>query len=105
MTRLFKFDSLVTPSIIKFLFYLGVIGSIIGSVIGGLGIMGSGAAIMQYQSMLGLAYIVGGLILLIVGTLVGIVVSRVMAELILVLFMIRDELAWQRERSGAASAE
>jgi hypothetical protein len=89
MQQLFKFDSLITPSIVKFLFYFGVICSVIGA----LGVFGSGMSLMQYQAMLGLAYIIGGIIL-IVG---GIIFSRVVTEMILVMFMIRDELAWQRQ--------
>ncbi len=89
--RLFKFDSLITPSIIKFIFYLGIVGSALGA----LTVISSGLALMRYQGAMGLALILGGLILV----LVGIVVSRVTTEFILVLFMIRDELAWQREQA------
>lgn len=91
MMRLFKFDSLITPSIIKFVFYLGVAGSALGA----LTTIVSGLELMRYQGALGFAYIVGGLLLV----LLGIVGSRVASELILVLFMIRDELAWQRQQS------
>ena len=88
--RLFKFDSLITPSIIKVLFYIGVAGSVLGALV----TIVSGIEIMSYQPMLGLGYIVGGLLLI----LLGIVGSRVFTEMILVLFMIRDELAWQRQQ-------
>ena len=89
MSRLFKFDSLITPSIVKFLFYFGVTLSVIGSI----GIVASGLQMMNYQFMLGLVYIIGAVL----ATVAGIVMSRVAAEMILVLFMIRDELAWQRQ--------
>jgi cytochrome c biogenesis protein CcdA len=89
MSQLFKFDSLITPSIVKFVFYFGVLCSVIGA----LGVLASGMRVMQYQSVLGLAYIVGGIVV-IVG---GIILSRVATEMILVMFMIRDELAWQRQ--------
>jgi ABC-type uncharacterized transport system fused permease/ATPase subunit len=91
--RLFKFDSLITPSILKFVFYTGVVLSVLGA----LSVIASGFKLMEYQFVLGLAYIVGGLIL----TLVGIVVSRVVTEMMLVIFMIRDELAWQRQNVAA----
>lgn len=97
MMRLFKFDSLITPSIIKFLFYIGVAFSILGA----LGVIGSGVSMMQYQTMMGFGTIIGGLLLI----LLGIVGSRVFTEMILVMFMIRDELAWQREHSQRAASE
>lgn len=91
MMQLFKFDSLVTPSIIKFMFYFGVVCSTLGA----LTTIGTGLTLMQYQPMLGFAYIIGGLII----ALIGVIMSRVATELILVLFMIRDELAWQRQQA------
>jgi len=91
MLQLFKFDSLVTPSIIKFMFYFGVICSAFGA----LTTIGTGMTMMQYQPMLSFAYIIGGLII----ALIGVIMSRVGTELILVLFMIRDELAWQRQQT------
>jgi len=94
--RLFKFDSLITPTIIKFLFYIGVVGSIIGALV----TIVSGIGLMQYEAMAGLGYIVAGVVLI----LVGIIVSRVLTEMILVLFMIRDELAWQRQQSQGTPA-
>ena len=97
MMRLFKFDSLITPSIIKFVFYLGIAGSALGA----LSVIGSGLSLMRYQGALGFALILGGLALI----LVGIVVSRVTTEVILVLFMIRDELAWQRQNTEKSTAQ
>jgi hypothetical protein len=91
MMRLFKFDSLITPSIAKFLFYIGVaIWTLIG--------LGTMAGAMRYSVIGG---ILGGSLLV----LVGIVVSRVLTEMTLVIFMIRDELAWQREQRQRSVAE
>jgi hypothetical protein len=96
MKYLLSFDHLITPSIIKFFFYFGI-GF---SVLGGLGILASGFTIMQYQFILGIAYIIGALIVI----LAGVVASRVFSEMVLVLFMIRDELAWQRENRQMPAA-
>lgn len=90
MMRLFKFDSLVTPSIIKVVFYIGVAISVLAA----LSVIASGLKIMTSLPVLGLGYIVGGLILV----LLGIIGSRIGTEMILVMFMIRDELAWQRQQ-------
>lgn len=89
MLRLFRFDSLITPSIIKFLFFVGVAISVLGA----LGAVVNGLSIMGQSPFMGLGTILVGLVLV----LVGIVISRVATEMTLVLFMIRDELAWQRE--------
>jgi len=97
MMRLFRFNSLITTSIIKFLFYLGIAGSVVGA----LGKINSGIAIMTFQAWLGFTYILGGLFLI----LLGVIGSRVCAEMILVLFMIRDELAWQRQQSHGIRTE
>jgi Domain of unknown function (DUF4282) len=97
MERLFNFDSLITPSIIKFLFYLGVVGSVLGALV----IIVSGLGIMRWNALVGIGYILGGLLLV----LVGIVASRVATEIILVVFMIRDELAWQRQQRQGGPAE
>jgi hypothetical protein len=95
--HLLKFDSLITPSIIKIIFYIGVVLSILGA----LTIVLSGLAMMRFSIIMGFGYIFGGLI----AVLVGIVFSRVTAEMILVVFMIRDELAWQRQQRQGTPAE
>jgi hypothetical protein len=97
MMQLFKFDTLVTPSIIKFMFYFGVVCSALGA----LATIGSGLELMKYQPMLGFAYIIGGLMIV----LAGVVMSRVVTEFTLVIFMIRDELAWQRQQATGRSAD
>lgn len=97
MMRLFKFDSLITPSIIKFVFYIGIVFSVLGALV----VIGSGLSMMSYQPMMGLGTIIGGLVMI----LLGILVSRIYTEMILVFFMIRDELAWQREQRQRDAAE
>lgn len=97
MMRLFKFDSLITPSIIKFVFYIGIVFSVLGALV----VIGSGLSMMSYQPMMGLGTIIGGLVMI----LLGILVSRIYTEMILVFFMIRDELAWQREQRQRDMAE
>jgi hypothetical protein len=92
MKALLSFDHLVTPSIIKFFFYLGLVLSAIGA----LGVIGSGFSVMNYSVALGLGYIVLSLVVLAGGA----VISRIVCELVLVTFMIRDELAWQRENAA-----
>ena len=97
MMQIFKFDTLITPSIIKFIFYVGVLFSLLGA----LASIVSALGMMQYNVILGLGYLVGGLLL----AVVGVVISRVAAEMTLVLFMIRDELAWQRQDRQAGMSK
>jgi len=79
------------------MFYFGVVLSAIGA----LATISSGLAIMKYQPMTAFAYIIGGLIV----ALIGVIMSRVFSELVLVLFMIRDELAWQRQEATNKSSK
>lgn len=97
LSRLFKFDTLITPSILKFCFYFGVVVFALLS----LGVIGSGLKIMDYSFIAGIGYILGGIILF----FAGVVFSRVSTEMVLVLFMVRDELAWQRESRQNGAAE
>lgn len=85
--NLFTFDKLLTPMIIKFLFYFFVAMS----VISGFAFYELAGLFMRGQSAM---VFLGSLVIIIS----GVIISRVATELILVLFMIRDELAWQREQ-------
>jgi hypothetical protein len=88
MGSLFSFDKLITPSIIKVLFYIGV--AIVA--LSALGILIAGFNQPAYSPIPGFLYLFPAAIVLVVG-IVGV---RVASEMTLVIFMIRDELAWQR---------
>lgn len=87
MGSLFSFDKLITPSIIKFLFILSVIiiGIIAFCIFVG-GIEESSSVLVGVLSIIPAA----------IFFFVAVLVARVSAEMTLVIFMIRDELAWQR---------
>jgi hypothetical protein len=88
MGSLFSFDKLITPSIIKFLFYIGV-----GFVaLTALGVLLTGFTQSAYSPIPGFLYF----FLAIIEFVVGVIGVRVATEMTLVIFMIRDELAWQR---------
>lgn len=86
MMRLLSFNSLITPLIVKILYVVGIVGAVAGA----LGVYGS----LHWQ----LGFI-GAAVVALLAFCIGVLVARVGAEMILVLFMIRDELAWQRERA------
>lgn len=85
MMRLLDFNSLITPLIVRILYYLGIA-------------LVAAGAVSLYGS---LHYYMGNLtiIVAILTFVFGVLVARVGAEITLVLFMIRDELAWQREHA------
>ena len=99
MGALFNFNTLITPRVMKLLFFVGVIVSGLGS----LGVIGAG---LTYARMLG-----GGgmsslfvVIVAIVMFFVGVIASRVSCECILVMFMIRSELAHMRQTLAPAAS-
>ncbi len=93
--RFLTFDSLITPGIIRLLFYVSLVLTCLAA-------WATDAAIASNPLMPGMGGI--GLLVAIVVLVAGVLLSRVAAELILVLFMIRDELAWQRQsQSGVRS--
>ncbi|BBC81551.1 hypothetical protein HK27_02455 [Acetobacter orientalis] len=108
MKSLLTFDTLITPKFIKFFFYVGVFFCFLSGFGTFLSILLSCITAAQASGSSSALGAIGGLILgLIVGlivTLVGIVLARVSSELTLVVFMIRDELAWQRENATKSSS-
>lgn len=89
---LFDFNRLITPTYIKLIFYLLVIVGVIAA-------FGAASSAAQYLSYVGGGFTGLVWVLAIVAVLVEIVLLRVAAELVLVVFMIRSELAWQRENT------
>jgi len=108
MKSLLTFDTLITPKFIKFFFYVGVFFCLLSGFATFLSILISCIAAAQASGSSSALAAIGGLIAgLIAGgvvALVGIVLARVSSELTLVIFMIRDELAWQRERTTNSSS-
>lgn len=96
MGRLFSFNSLITPSIIKFVFYLLVVVQALGS----LGVVMSASSYFRMFGYGGVGFLLG-LVAGVISFVVGVVVLRVGCEITLVVFMVRDELAWQREQKIA----
>lgn len=108
MKSLLTFDSLITPKFIKFFFYVGVFFCLLSGFGLFLTILNRSIAIAQLTGSSSTLATLGGLIAGslagLIFTVVGIVVARVSSELTLVIFMIRDELAWQRENTIASAS-
>ena len=94
--RLLKFDNLITPTIIRTLFYALVALYCLVALITILGLL-FGSSYSHINPLIGCIGVVLGL-------LFAITVARIGAEMVLVLFMIRDELAWQRVNGSASSS-
>lgn len=75
-----SFDKMITPIFIKIAFWLGVIGSLIG----GVGMMISGLLSDQF----GFFQILGGLFILLVGPLI----VRIYCELLIILFKMHQSI-------------
>ena len=83
---LLNFDKMITPVLIKILFYIGVAASIIGGII----VFFGGLISAFQQNSFGAA--IGGLIGGPVVVILGILLARVYAELLIVVFQIHESL-------------
>ena len=96
MGALFNFNTLITPRVMKLLFAVGVVISGLAS----LGLIGAG---LEFAHSFGGALLSLLVILFAVAAFfVGVIASRVSCECILVMFMIRSELAHLRQNISAA---
>lgn len=83
---LLNFDKMITPVLIKILFYIGVAASIIGGII----VFFGGLISAFQQNSFGAA--IGGLIGGPLAVILGILLARVYAELLIVVFQIHESL-------------
>ena len=87
---LFQWERFITPSIIKIFYWLAV-GI---SVLFGLSGIFSGLALMAVNPFAGLMWIVSSLI----GVVIGVIFSRIVAEFVLITFRINEHLGAIRKR-------
>ena len=92
LNRLWSFDRLLGGSLIKIVYYIGLVGIalwVLVALVGSLGAMG-------YSAGAGL----GGILLTLIGALFAVVFWRVTCELWLIIFQIHDRLGEIRDRLG-----
>ena len=87
---LFQWERFITPSIIKIFYWLAVGLSIL---VGASGIL-SGLAMLFLNPFGGLFMVFGSLI----GILMGVILARIMAEYVLIMFRINEHLGAIRNR-------
>jgi hypothetical protein len=85
-----SFERMITPIIIKILFYIGLIGSLLGGLVfffptGFVGISYKGFGQILWGFILGL---LGGLLI----TFLGVLLTRIYAELLILVFQINESL-------------
>ncbi|GAN87220.1 DUF4282 domain-containing protein [Komagataeibacter intermedius] len=103
MKTLLSFNTLITPQFMKIFYYIGVVVCVLsglGTFVGILGVFINSAQMLGHSTTLAAlgGLIVGGIGALII-TVLSIIMTRIGCETVLVVFMIRDELAWQRENT------
>ena len=87
---LFQWDRFITPSIIKVFYWLVVVITVVSGLSG----IFSGLTLMLLQPLSGLFTVVVS----VVGTLVGVIFARIVAEFVLITFRINEHLGAIRNR-------
>jgi hypothetical protein len=89
---LFQWERFVTPTVIKVFYWLAVVVSIL------LGLAGvvSSLTTMAYNPFVGLIF----LIVSVLGAVLGIIMSRIGAEFVLIVFRINEHLGAIRNQGG-----
>ena len=84
ISDLFQWDRFVTPTVIKVFYWLAVVIS----VLLGLAAAGSSLATMAYNPFVGMISLIASLL----GACMGVIVSRISAEFVLIVFRINEHL-------------
>ena len=89
---LFQWERFVTPTVIKVFYWLAVVISV---MLGFAGVVSS-LTTMAYNPLVGLIF----LIVSVLGAAMGIVMSRIAAEFVLIVFRINEHLGAIRNQGG-----
>jgi len=89
---LFQWERFVTPTVIKVFYWLAVVISVL---LGFAGVVSS-LTTMAYNPFVGLFFLIGSVL----GACMGIIVSRIAAEFVLIVFRINEHLGAIRNQGG-----
>ena len=89
---LFQWERFVTPTVIKVFYWLAVV---IAILLGFAGVVSS-LTTMAYNPFVGLIFLIASVL----GTGMGIIVSRIAAEFVLIVFRINEHLGAIRNQGG-----
>jgi len=87
---LFKFDKMVAPTVLKIVYWLGLVGIVLWALFA----LFAAVNMMSYSASSGL----GMLLLAVVGLLFGTLMWRIVIEIYMVVFSINDRLGEIRDR-------
>ena len=87
---LFQWERFVTPTVIKVFYWLAVVISVLVGVVGAV----SSLEVMAYNLFVGMIFLITSLL----GICMGIVLSRIVAEFVLIVFRINEHLGAIRNR-------
>lgn len=90
LASFFNFDKFIAPMLIKIVYWLGIVGIVLGALVS----MAGGLQMMSYSP----ATALGGILIAVIGAAVGLLVWRVVCELWIVIFSINDRLGVIVER-------
>ena len=87
---LFQWDRFVTPTVIKVFYWLAVVICIL------LGIAGAVSSLdtMAFNPFLGMIFLISSVL----GTFMGVIVARIGAEFVIIVFRINEDLGAMRNR-------
>jgi hypothetical protein len=98
---LFQWERFVTPTVIKLFYWLAVVISVLMGIAGAV----SSLTTIAFNPFAGMIFLIASLL----GASLGVIVARIMAELVLIVFRINEHLGAIRNQgvgisSGGASA-
>ena len=93
---LFQWERFVTPTVIKVFYWLAVVISVLLGLAGAV----SSLVTMAYNPFIGMIYLIASVL----GICMGVIVSRIVAEFVLIVFRINEHLgAIRSQGSGLRS--
>jgi hypothetical protein len=90
---LFQWERFVTPTVIKVFYWLAVVISVLLGVVGGV----TSLDVMAYNPFVGMIFLIASLL----GIAMGIIVSRISAEFVLIVFRMNEHLGAIRNQGSA----
>jgi hypothetical protein len=89
---LFQWDRFVTPTVIKVFYWLAVVISILMGLAGAV----SSLVTMAFNPFLGMIFLISSLL----GAFMGVIVARIIAEFVLIVFRINEHLGAIRNQGS-----
>jgi hypothetical protein len=92
LSDLFQWERFVTPTVIKVFYWLAVVISVLLGFVGAI----SSLATMAYNPLVGMIF----LIVSVLGAAMGVILARIIAEFVLIVFRINEHLGAIRNQGS-----